>query len=156
MQRERRRVLWGLVCLASCRDSPASILCQWNSHGYDVTKVFGAKFTLISPVWLQLKRHGRELFEVTGLHDVDQGSHLFVSRPSGGVSVSLCVRGCLVTARGRPAPPSSWRAVHHVQEGRLGVLFSFSEAESGAKGRREASVSAASGSARAVLVAPCR
>ncbi|KAG8515702.1 Chitinase domain-containing protein 1, partial [Galemys pyrenaicus] len=44
----------------------------WNSHGYDVAKVFGAKFTRISPVWLQLKRRGREMFEVTGLHDVDQ------------------------------------------------------------------------------------
>ncbi|XP_076971426.1 chitinase domain-containing protein 1 [Tamandua tetradactyla] len=45
----------------------------WNSHGYDVAKVFGSKFTLVSPVWLQLKRRGREMFEVTGLHDVDQG-----------------------------------------------------------------------------------
>lgn len=53
-----------------------SILCQWNSHGYDVAKVFGGKFTQISPVWLQLKRRGREMFEVTGLHDVDQGSYL--------------------------------------------------------------------------------
>ncbi|XP_025771338.1 chitinase domain-containing protein 1 [Puma concolor] len=48
----------------------------WNSHGYDVAKVFGGKFTQISPVWLQLKRRGREMFEVTGLHDVDQGSHV--------------------------------------------------------------------------------
>lgn len=54
----------------------ASGLRQWNSHGYDVAKVFGGKFTQISPVWLQLKRRGREMFEVTGLHDVDQGSHL--------------------------------------------------------------------------------
>uniref|UniRef100_A0A8D2CTX4 Chitinase domain-containing protein 1 n=1 Tax=Sciurus vulgaris TaxID=55149 RepID=A0A8D2CTX4_SCIVU len=45
----------------------------WNSHGYDIAKVFGSKFTHISPVWLQLKRRGREMFEVTGLHDVDQG-----------------------------------------------------------------------------------
>lgn len=48
----------------------------WNSHGYDVAKIFGGKFTHISPVWLQLKRRGREMFEVTGLHDVDQGSDL--------------------------------------------------------------------------------
>lgn len=46
---------------------------QWNSHGYEIAKVFGSKFTQISPVWLQLKRRGREMFEVTGLHDVDQG-----------------------------------------------------------------------------------
>lgn len=45
----------------------------WNSHGYEIAKVFGSKFTQISPVWLQLKRRGREMFEVTGLHDVDQG-----------------------------------------------------------------------------------
>lgn len=45
----------------------------WNNHGYDVAKTFAAKFTQISPVWLQLKRRGREMFEVTGLHDVDQG-----------------------------------------------------------------------------------
>ncbi|XP_004717231.1 chitinase domain-containing protein 1 [Echinops telfairi] len=45
----------------------------WNSHGYDVARTFGGKFTRVSPVWLQLKRRGRELFEVSGLHDVDQG-----------------------------------------------------------------------------------
>lgn len=56
--------------------SPFSVFYQWNSHGYDVAKVFGGKFTQISPVWLQLKRRGREMFEVTGLHDVDQGSHV--------------------------------------------------------------------------------
>ena len=26
----------------------------WNSHGYDVAKTFGSKFSLISPVWLQV------------------------------------------------------------------------------------------------------
>lgn len=85
------RVLWGLVCLAQLQGSPASVLCQWNSHGYDVTKVFGAKFTQISPVWLQLKRHGREMFEVTGLHDVDQGSHLVRLPAQWGCGVSLYV-----------------------------------------------------------------
>ncbi|XP_005859280.1 PREDICTED: chitinase domain-containing protein 1 isoform X1 [Myotis brandtii] len=59
----------------------------WNSHGYDVTKVFGAKFTLISPVWLQLKRHGRELFEVTGLHDVDQGWMRAVRKQAKGLRI---------------------------------------------------------------------
>ncbi|XP_022421042.1 chitinase domain-containing protein 1 isoform X2 [Delphinapterus leucas] len=44
----------------------------WNRHGYDVAKIFGGKFTHVAPVWLQLKRHGREMFEVTGLDDVDQ------------------------------------------------------------------------------------
>lgn len=26
----------------------------WNSHGYDVAKTFGSKFSLVSPVWLQV------------------------------------------------------------------------------------------------------
>uniref|UniRef100_A0A8C7A1C6 Chitinase domain containing 1 n=1 Tax=Nothoprocta perdicaria TaxID=30464 RepID=A0A8C7A1C6_NOTPE len=43
----------------------------WNSHGYDIAKIFGNKFTLISPVWLQVKRRGKERFQFTGLHDVD-------------------------------------------------------------------------------------
>ncbi|XP_023382611.1 chitinase domain-containing protein 1-like, partial [Pteropus vampyrus] len=60
----------------------------WNSHGYDVAKVFGGKFTQISPVWLQLKRRGREMFEVTGLHDVDQGSPRAARPRARGVSVS--------------------------------------------------------------------
>lgn len=46
---------------------------QWNSHGYDVAKVFGSKLTSVSPVWLQLRRRGPETFDVTGLHDHDPG-----------------------------------------------------------------------------------
>ncbi|NP_001087530.1 chitinase domain-containing protein 1 isoform X1 [Xenopus laevis] len=45
----------------------------WNGHGYDIAKTFAAKFTLISSVWLQIRRKGREAYQVTGLHDVDQG-----------------------------------------------------------------------------------
>ncbi|TNN86985.1 Chitinase domain-containing protein 1 [Liparis tanakae] len=45
----------------------------WNSHGYDVAKIFGAKLTTVCPVWLQLHRRGAETFEVTGLHDHDPG-----------------------------------------------------------------------------------
>ncbi|XP_043938827.1 chitinase domain-containing protein 1 isoform X2 [Protopterus annectens] len=48
-------------------------ITPWNGHGYDVAKTFGSKFTMISPVWLQVKRKGRDLFQVTGLHDVDKG-----------------------------------------------------------------------------------
>lgn len=43
----------------------------WNSHGYDVAKLFGSKLTSLSPVWLQLRRRGPETFDVTGLHDHD-------------------------------------------------------------------------------------
>nr|KAF6398449.1 chitinase domain containing 1 [Molossus molossus] len=59
----------------------------WNSHGYDIAKVFGGKFTQISPVWLQLKRRGREMFEVTGLHDVDQGWMRAVRKQSKGLRI---------------------------------------------------------------------
>ncbi|XP_068004680.1 chitinase domain-containing protein 1 isoform X5 [Melanerpes formicivorus] len=45
----------------------------WNSHGYDIAKIFGAKLTLISPVWLQVRRRGKERFQFTGLHDADKG-----------------------------------------------------------------------------------
>ncbi|XP_010398261.1 chitinase domain-containing protein 1 isoform X3 [Corvus cornix cornix] len=48
-------------------------ITPWNSHGYDIAKIFGNKFTLISPVWLQVKRRGKERFQFTGLHDADQG-----------------------------------------------------------------------------------
>ncbi|XP_057692918.1 chitinase domain-containing protein 1 [Corythoichthys intestinalis] len=44
----------------------------WNSHGYDIAKLFGPKLTSVSPVWLQLHRRWREHFEVTGLHDHDE------------------------------------------------------------------------------------
>jgi chitinase domain-containing protein 1 len=43
----------------------------WNNHGYDIAKWFH-KFTLVSPVWFQLKMEGVG-FKVHGTHDVDQG-----------------------------------------------------------------------------------
>jgi len=44
----------------------------WNSHGYDVAKTFGSKFSLISPVWLQVSAsEGR--YVIGGEHDVDKG-----------------------------------------------------------------------------------
>ncbi|XP_060119006.1 chitinase domain-containing protein 1 isoform X1 [Heteronotia binoei] len=48
-------------------------ITPWNSHGYDIAKIFGNKFTTISPVWLQVKRRGKEKFQFMGLHDADQG-----------------------------------------------------------------------------------
>uniref|UniRef100_A0A7M4FBK6 Chitinase domain-containing protein 1 n=1 Tax=Crocodylus porosus TaxID=8502 RepID=A0A7M4FBK6_CROPO len=48
-------------------------ITPWNSHGYDIAKMFGNKFTSVSPVWLQVKRKGKERFQFSGLHDADQG-----------------------------------------------------------------------------------
>ncbi|XP_006893413.1 PREDICTED: chitinase domain-containing protein 1 [Elephantulus edwardii] len=62
-------------------------ITPWNSHGYDVAKTFGNKFTQVSPVWLQLKRRGREMFEVTGLHDVDQGWMRVVRKNARGLHI---------------------------------------------------------------------
>ena len=47
---------------------------QWNSHGYDVAKWFGAKFTHISPVWLQIKRKPGGAFVIEGGHDIDKST----------------------------------------------------------------------------------
>ena len=33
----------------------------WNNHGYDVAKTFGNKFTMISPVWLQVSLMTRKV-----------------------------------------------------------------------------------------------
>ncbi|GLV39421.1 uncharacterized protein CBL_13300 [Carabus blaptoides fortunei] len=45
----------------------------WNNHGYDVAKIFGSKFTHISPVWLQVVRAGKNKYEIKGTHDIDKG-----------------------------------------------------------------------------------
>lgn len=44
----------------------------WNSHGYDVAKTWG-KFTMISPVWFQIKRKKRGIYNVEGTQDIDKG-----------------------------------------------------------------------------------
>ncbi|XP_060014127.1 chitinase domain-containing protein 1 isoform X1 [Lagenorhynchus albirostris] len=59
----------------------------WNRHGYDVAKIFGGKFTHVAPGWLQLKRRGREMFEVTGLDDADQGWMRAVRKQARGLRV---------------------------------------------------------------------
>ena len=43
----------------------------WNNHGYDIAKLFGKKFDLVSPVWLQIKRQAAKSYVLTGTHDVD-------------------------------------------------------------------------------------
>ncbi|XP_050754244.1 chitinase domain-containing protein 1 isoform X1 [Gymnogyps californianus] len=59
----------------------------WNSHGYDIAKIFGNKFTLISPVWLQVKRRGKERFQFTGLHDADKGWMKDVRKTSKNIKI---------------------------------------------------------------------
>ncbi|EDW03921.1 GH11509 [Drosophila grimshawi] len=44
----------------------------WNSHGYDVAKIFAKKFDIISPVWLQVVKQFDE-YAVAGTHDIDAG-----------------------------------------------------------------------------------
>lgn len=48
-------------------------ITPWNSRGYEVAKRFGAKFTYVSPVWLQLRDAHAGGVEVTGTHDIDAG-----------------------------------------------------------------------------------
>lgn len=43
----------------------------WNNHGYDIAKVFGAKFDMISPVWFQVLHKGNNEYEIGGMHDID-------------------------------------------------------------------------------------
>lgn len=50
---------------------------QWNGHGYDVAKIFGAKFSAVSPVWLQIVRKSAGEFAVNGGHDIDKGNLLY-------------------------------------------------------------------------------
>ncbi|XP_003382825.2 PREDICTED: chitinase domain-containing protein 1-like [Amphimedon queenslandica] len=62
---------------ASKRQLPETMMSlgyvtPWNNHGYDTAKWFANKFTHISPVWLQIKP-ARQMFEMTGIHDIDQG-----------------------------------------------------------------------------------
>ncbi|KAH8412653.1 hypothetical protein KR009_004006 [Drosophila setifemur] len=44
----------------------------WNSHGYDVAKIFAKKFDIISPVWLQVVKQG-DRYGIAGVHDIDAG-----------------------------------------------------------------------------------
>ncbi|XP_025914937.1 chitinase domain-containing protein 1 isoform X3 [Apteryx rowi] len=62
-------------------------ITPWNSHGYDIAKIFGNKFTLISPVWLQVKRRGKERFQFTGLHDADQAWMKDVRKNSKSIKI---------------------------------------------------------------------
>jgi chitinase domain-containing protein 1 len=60
------------VLQKSFKGASLGYVTPWNSHGYDVAKFFGKKFTHVSPVWLQMKLVDRgEKVEITGVHDID-------------------------------------------------------------------------------------
>ncbi|KAK4469505.1 hypothetical protein MN116_007050 [Schistosoma mekongi] len=42
----------------------------WNKLGYEVAKIFGAKFDLISPVWFEVQGE-KKAYTVTGVHEID-------------------------------------------------------------------------------------
>jgi chitinase domain-containing protein 1 len=45
-----------------------AFVTPWNSHGYDIPKLFPSKFTIISPVWFYIKPGNM----IEGDHDVDK------------------------------------------------------------------------------------
>jgi chitinase domain-containing protein 1 len=63
----------------------------WNNHGYNVAKLFGEKFSFISPVWLQIRQQAPNAYTVTGTHDVDLG-WIEAVRKSSGHTVSVVPR----------------------------------------------------------------
>ncbi|KAK5641609.1 hypothetical protein RI129_010156 [Pyrocoelia pectoralis] len=64
----------------------------WNSHGYDIAKQFGNKFTHISPVWLQIRPKGPLKYEITGTHDVDRNWMADVRKAGERVKVKIVPR----------------------------------------------------------------
>ncbi|XP_061386615.1 chitinase domain-containing protein 1 [Musca vetustissima] len=42
----------------------------WNSHGYDVAKIFAPKLDIISPVWFQIVKQAGN-YVIQGKHDID-------------------------------------------------------------------------------------
>jgi chitinase domain-containing protein 1 len=47
-------------------------ITPWNSHGYDLAKIFAKKLDYVSPVWLSVKRTGFEKYAIEGSHDIDK------------------------------------------------------------------------------------
>lgn len=45
---------------------------QWNGHGYNVSRIFGAKFDMLSPVWLQIVLKAKNQYEIAGTHDIQK------------------------------------------------------------------------------------
>ncbi|KAI3381666.1 hypothetical protein SNEBB_004563 [Seison nebaliae] len=47
-------------------------ITPWNRKGYDLVERYPQKFSIISPTWFQLKRHGKGKYSVDGEHDIDK------------------------------------------------------------------------------------
>uniref|UniRef100_A0A671SBB5 Chitinase domain-containing protein 1 n=1 Tax=Sinocyclocheilus anshuiensis TaxID=1608454 RepID=A0A671SBB5_9TELE len=71
--REEKRFCPQCVSTRHFKGAVLGYITPWNSHGYDIAKLFGPKLTSVCPVWLQLRRRGPESFHITGLHDHDPG-----------------------------------------------------------------------------------
>ena len=59
--------------LKGFRGTVLGYVTPWNAHGYDIAKSFGSKFSLVSPVWLQVTVSSNEDYLVGGAHDIDKG-----------------------------------------------------------------------------------
>uniref|UniRef100_S4RUY1 Chitinase domain-containing protein 1 n=1 Tax=Petromyzon marinus TaxID=7757 RepID=S4RUY1_PETMA len=86
-------------------------ITPWNSHGYDIAKTLGSKFTTISPVWLQVKPKVQGSYDVTGRHDIDQGWIRDVKRGKKDlkiriVSVIIYTGGCVHRLQSMIVPSS--------------------------------------------------
>ena len=44
----------------------------WNSHGYEIAKIFTKKFDYICPVWLSVKRTSMEKYVIEGINNIDK------------------------------------------------------------------------------------
>ncbi|CAM6104767.1 unnamed protein product [Calypogeia fissa] len=60
---------WNNVSHRHFQSSVLAYVTPWNGKGYDMAKLFRAKFTHVSPVWYQLR--GEEGLSLHGRHDVD-------------------------------------------------------------------------------------
>ena len=72
--RENEAYTTSEVSIKKFNGSNLAYITPWNSRGYDIAKIFAAKFTHLSPVWFQLKiDHENEELRLDGTHDIDSG-----------------------------------------------------------------------------------
>lgn len=74
-------------------------LHQWNHHGYDVAKIFGAKFDMISPVWLQIVLKGKKQYDIAGTHDIKENRKWMKDVQSAGPKKNKSECNCTSSLR---------------------------------------------------------